>query len=200
MNSTRKLSMLVGALSVATLLLAVNAAPFWSSKKSPEEKAAESRKKAVEIYNSGVQHMDKARAILSAGDSTFAYNYRATSNAKARGEYQRAAGDFAKAVKLDSTFFEAYNNLGYCYRKLGDFPAALGAYDKAISLNGDFAQAREYRGQTYLAMGKLDLARNELEFLEDLESPYADSLSRSIQLYRLNQLQNSEADSGQSRK
>lgn len=200
MNSTRRLSMLIGALSVAVLLLVVNATPFWSSNKSPEEKAAESKKKAVEVYNDGVKHMDKARAILSAGDSTFAYNYRATSNAKARDEYQRAANDFEKAVKLDSTFFEAYNNLGYCYRKLGDFPAALGAYDKAISLNKDFAQAREYRGQTYLAMGKIDLARDELEFLEDLESPYADSLARSIQLYHLDQLQHSEADSGQSRK
>ena len=196
MSSTRKLSMLIGALSVGIVLLAVNAAPFWSSKKGPEEEATESKKKAVEVYNNGVKHMDKARAILSNGDSSFAYNYRATSDAKARKEYQKAASDFEKAVKLDSTFFEAYNNLGYCYRKLGDFPAALGAYDNAISLNKDFAQAREYRGQTYLAMGKLDLARNELTYLRDLESPYADTLSRAIQLYQLDKLQNSEADSG----
>jgi tetratricopeptide (TPR) repeat protein len=196
MHTARKFSGVAGLLFVSVLLIAVHASAFWSSKKSPEEKTAESKKKAVEVYNNGVKHMDKARAILRAGDSTYAYNYRATSDAKARKEYQKAANDFERAVKLDSTFFEAYNNLGYCYRKLGDFPAALGAYDRAISLNTNFAQAREYRGQTYLAMGKLDLARNELEFLRDLESPYADSLSRSIQLYQLDQLQNSKVDSG----
>ncbi len=200
MRLAQKLSGLVGLLFMSVLLLAVNVSAFWSSKKSPEEEAAESKKKAVEVYNNGVRHMDKARAILSNGDSSFAYNYRATSDAKARKEYQKAANDFEKSVKLDSTFFEAYNNLGYCYRKLGDFPAALGAYDRAISLNKDFAQAREYRGQTYLAMGKLDLARNELTYLQDLESPYADTLSRAIQLYQLDQLQKSGTDSGQSGK
>jgi tetratricopeptide (TPR) repeat protein len=162
---------------------------FGSKEKTPEEQAAENQKKAVSKYNDGVGHMEKARAIGVKGDSAYAYNYRATSDAKARKEFEKAVKDLDKAVELDSRLTEAYNNLGYCHRKLGNLEESLKAYEQALQLKPDFPQAREYRGEAYLALGQLDKANADLDFLKQMQSPYADTLAKSIEIYHLERLQ-----------
>jgi tetratricopeptide (TPR) repeat protein len=84
---------------------------------------------------------------------------------------------------------EAYNNLGYCYRKLGKLDESLKAYENALMLKPDFALAREYRGEAYLALGQLEKANAEFEYLIQLQSPYADTLARSIETFQLGQMQ-----------
>jgi tetratricopeptide (TPR) repeat protein len=83
---------------------------------------------------------------------------------------------------------EAYNNLGYCLRKLGKLDESLKAYEQAIGLKADFAQAREYRGETYLALGLLEKAQTDKDFLMQMKSPLADTLARSIELYQLEKI------------
>ena len=177
------------------MALTGTAGAFGSGEKTPEDKAAEASRKATSSYNDAVHDIDRAKEVAKRGDSTYAYNYRATSDSKARREYEKAVESLQEATKLNPKFKEAFNNLGYCYRKLGKLPESLAAYDKAIALDSNFAQAREYRGETYLALGQLSKAEDELAFLTSLKSDYADQLKNSIELYRL-----AEIDSAAHRK
>jgi len=183
---------------VLPLILTGNTFAFGSGDKSPEEKAAEAVKKATKEYNKGVKNMDKAHKIAVRGDSAFAFNYRATADAKARKEYEKAIKRFNKAIDHNPEMKEAFNNLGYCYRKIDRLKESLEAYEKAIALDPNFAQAREYRGETFLAMGDLANATAEFEFLESINSPYADTLAQSMELFQLRKigLQLKEARTG----
>ncbi len=175
-------------LTALFLLMTVSVYAFGAKEKSPEEQATENQKKATEEYNKGVQHMDKAKAIAIKGDSAFAYNYRATADAKTKKELEKAANRFVKATEIDPNMKEAFNNLGYTYRKLGKLPESITAYDKALAIDSLFAQAREYRAETYLAMGQLDKAKDEYKILRRMESPLADTLMKSIELFKLQQV------------
>lgn len=174
---------------LALHIIAGSISAIGSKEKTPEEQAADNQKNATSEYNDGVKAMDQAREILKKGDSAYAFNYRATSDAKARKKFESALDKFTKATTLNPGFPEAWNNMGYCYRKLGKLPESLDAYDKAIGIRGDYAQAREYRAETYLALGQLENARKELDFLRQMNSPYADSLSQSIERYQLVEFQ-----------
>ncbi len=174
---------------LSMILLSSTAMAIGGGEKTPEEQAADNLKKATSEYNDGVKHVEKARDIGIKGDSLYAYNYRATSDAKARKEYEKAIEKFNKAVELNPLMPDAHNYLGYCWRKMGDLAKSLAAYDEALALKPDFAQAREYRGETYLAMHELKRAQAELDFLKQMRSPYADTLARSIEVYQLSQLQ-----------
>ncbi len=187
MNISKSIVILIVALVLA-MILSGTAFAFGSGEKTPEEKAAELIKKATKEYNKGVKHMDKARKQAQKGDSTYAFNYRATTEAKTKKEYQKAVKRFNKAIKYNAEFPEAHNNLGYCYRKLGKLEESLDEYSKALKLNPDFAQALEYLGETFLALDSLSAANEQLQKLKTLESIYADTLSRSIELYRLAQV------------
>ena len=170
-----------------TLILTIHSTTFafGSKEKTPEEQAAEKEKKATAQYNDGVKHMDKAKKIVSTGDSTYAFNYRATSDAKAKKEYEKAVKNFGTATELKPDFAEAFNNLGYCYRKLDKLPLSLEAYHKALELKPEFPEALEYLGETFLAMDSLHLAQGQLQMLQELKSAYADTLSKSIEFYKL---------------
>ena len=178
-------SRLVLASICCVMAWAGTAGAIGSGEKSPEDKAGEASRKATSAYNDAVHNIDRAREVTKKGDSTYAYNYRATSDAKARREYEKAIASLQEAIKLNPQFKEAYNNLGYCDRKLGKLTESLAAYDKAIALDSNFAQAREYRGETYLALDQLRKAESELDFLVSIKSHYADQLKNSIELYKL---------------
>jgi tetratricopeptide (TPR) repeat protein len=191
MRLTHRLPIVIFILS---LLTASSLFAIGSKEKTPEQTASDNTRKATNAYNDGVRKIDHAKEIGIKGDSAYAYNYRATSDAKARREYEKAVQDFTKAIELNPEMKEAHNNLGYCYRKLGKLTESLAAYDKAIALDSNFAQAREYRAETLLALGQLSKAEAELSFLQNLKSPYADQLARSIEMYKLQEI-NEAADS-----
>jgi tetratricopeptide (TPR) repeat protein len=155
---------------------------------SPDQKKQEKLQKATSHYNAGVEHMKTAREKAAQDDSTFAFNYRATSDAKAKREYEKAVSEFKKAINYEPTMAEAHNNLGYCYRKLGELEQSLKHYMRALKLDDSFAQAREYLGETYLAMGEMDKAKEQHNWLVENESIYADTLAQSIKLYKLKEV------------
>ncbi len=176
------------ALSLSPLTVS-NLMAFGSKEKTPEQQASDNKKQAVSVYNSGVKHMEAANAVGRKTDSLYAYNYRATNDARAKKEFEKAVSDFKKATTLDPDLAEAYNNLGYSYRKLGQLNESLEAYSKAIAINSNFAQAREYRGETYLALGDLAKAQEEMNFLTQMKSPYADTLAKSIEAFQLHKFE-----------
>ncbi len=144
--------------------------------------------KANRSFNSGIDHLHKAKQILIVGDSAFAYNYRATSDAKAKKEYEKAVDAFKETLEHNPAMKEAYNNLGFCYRKLGKLDESLKSYKRALKFDPEFAQALEYLGETYLAMDDLENANINLFKLTNLKSAYADTLAHAINKYKLNQI------------
>lgn len=173
---------------VLVMILSGDVTGIGVGEKTPAQQTEEASREAIEAYNNGVKRLEKAKSAALKGDSAFAYNYRATSDAKARKEFDKSVEYFLSAVTLNPQFKEAYSNLGYAYRKLGKLTESLEAYDKAVALDENFTQAREYRGETYLALGKPEKATAELVVLKSLGSPYADSLARAIELFELEQL------------
>jgi tetratricopeptide (TPR) repeat protein len=60
----------------------------------------------------------------------------------------------------------AYNRLGFAYRKLGDYRQAVAHYQRALALNPYHRGALEYLGEAYLEQGCLPQARDLLSRLE----------------------------------
>ena len=173
----------------AFLLIAGNTFAIGSGskdeEKSPEEQKQEQLQKATKHYNKGVEHMEKARKKAATADSTFAFNYRATSNDKARREYEKAVDEFKEALVLQPEMVEAHNNLAYCFRKLGMIEESLRQYKRALVIDSSYALAREYLGETYLAMGDLEMANMQHAWLVEHKSVYADTLAQAINLFKL---------------
>jgi tetratricopeptide (TPR) repeat protein len=76
---------------------------------------------------------------------------------------------------------EAWNNLGYCYRKVRDNQKALEAYRRAIELRPDFQSAHEYIGRLYIALGNREMAMRHYEILRRLDPKMAEELRRAIE-------------------
>jgi tetratricopeptide (TPR) repeat protein len=80
------------------------------------------------------------------------------------------AGNYAEAIALLSTIEQpnsvALTYLGYSYRKLGYLEAGLGFYHQALALDPEDLDTREYLGEGYVAAGQMDLAKEQLAFIE----------------------------------
>jgi len=83
------------------------------------------------------------------------------------GNYSTALKEFQKAVSLRMDFAEAYNMIGFTYRKLGNLNLSLRSYEKALKYKPDFPQAYEYLGETYLAADDLLHAMKNYFYLKD---------------------------------
>jgi tetratricopeptide (TPR) repeat protein len=73
--------------------------------------------------------------------------------------------NFQEAIQYDSTFVEAYNNLGISYREQRNTEQALNIFRKAIELNPDYPESQFNLGMTYMQMGKFSDAKRIFEIL-----------------------------------
>ena len=71
------------------------------------------------------------------------------------GDYETAVEKLKQAVAADPKSSDAYNLLGYSYRKLGDTEAAFENYRTALRLDRSHRGAHEYLGELYLEMSNL---------------------------------------------
>ena len=117
------------------------------------------RQQAEQLY--GDAYDDVARA-----NKDFADGKDKNAQKKLKHALDRA-GD---AVKLDTTYAEAWNLVGYASRKLGDYPRSLDAYDHCLRLKPDYAAAREYLGEALVELGRVREAREQLGWLERLNA------------------------------
>ncbi len=76
------------------------------------------------------------------------------------------SSDYVAGKKAaDPKSADAYNLLGYSYRKLGDTDAAFENYQTALRLNRMHRGANEYLGELYLEMGNVAEAKKLMQAL-----------------------------------
>ena len=97
-------------------------------------------------------------------------------------QFARAQEKFEQAVKQDSGFAEAHNDLAFCLRKQGsqNFQKSLEHYNRAIALKPKLAAAYEYRGVLFVEMGRKADAENDLATLKKLNPHLAAELEQYI--------------------
>ncbi|HEY6124482.1 MAG TPA: tetratricopeptide repeat protein [Steroidobacteraceae bacterium] len=123
-----------------------------SAKETPEEKARNA-------YNAGVRLVQKADELSVDAAHQADERKKAKGRDKAQQTYTSAMKKFTSATELAPTDFQAWNYLGYTYRKLGQYDVALAAYDRSLKLQPNYANAIEYRGHAYLGLNRLDDAK-----------------------------------------
>lgn len=111
---------------------------------------------AVTSYKAGLNHKKRAQEYEAKAASAKNDNDRAKQLAKAKSQYEDAVDDYRKSIGWDNAAYQAMNELGYAYRKIGDYENSVRAYNTALGIKPDFAPAIEYRAEAYLALSKFD--------------------------------------------
>ncbi len=106
-----------------------------------------------------------AAGSTSSSTEPVSSDYVAGQKAADAGDYETAVENLKKAVATDPTSADAYNLLGYSYRKLGDTDAAFENYQTALRLNRMHRGANEYLGELYLEMGNVAEAKKLMQAL-----------------------------------
>lgn len=96
-------------------------------------------------------------------------------------KWEAAIPECERAIALGGRFPEAFNNLAYCYRKIGQVDKAIELYKTAIALRPLFAQAHDYLARAYLAKGDRAAALREYEIVRRLDAKLAACLWAAIQ-------------------
>ncbi len=107
--------------------------------------------KELENYPAAVNAFDKARSYKEFKEAEFYISAGlAYGNAKL---YDKAIADFTKAISIDPTNAEAYNNKGLYLFEKGAADSSLYYFEKAITLKKDFYQAYYNKGNTIAGKG-----------------------------------------------
>ena len=83
-------------------------------------------------------------------------------------DYKAAIDLMTQAVAKTPKDPDAYNWLGYAYRKLKDYDNAIKNYELALKLDPEHRGAHEYLGEAYLEMNNLDEAKKHLAALDKI--------------------------------
>ncbi len=92
-----------------------------------------------------------------------------------------AIKEYERALDLGGRFPEAFNNLAYCYRKIGMLDKSIELYKVAIQLRPIFVQAHDYLARAYLAKSDKAAALHEYEIVRHLDQKLAVCLWAAIQ-------------------
>jgi tetratricopeptide (TPR) repeat protein len=66
-----------------------------------------------------------------------------------KGDNEKALYYYTEALKLDSCFLDALNNIGTVHHKAQRYGQAIENYSTALNCNPEFFQARLYRANIY---------------------------------------------------
>ncbi|MEM8752291.1 MAG: tetratricopeptide repeat protein [Pseudomonadota bacterium] len=115
-----------------------------------------------------------AGQALAAGSDDYASNgYGASSDFKeaashvAAGRYDEAIPLLKRVTAKAPNDAEAYNLLGFSYRKSGALDPAGEAYRRALSLDPRHLNALEYQGELFLMLGDVAAAEANLARISD---------------------------------
>ncbi len=158
--------LLAAAAAIWPLNLGANGRSMPSS--SPTTREMTPEEMARDVYNSGIRHKDSA------------LRNEAKDQKKARSEYEKALKDFQRATELVPNMFQAYNGMGFAYRKMGDYDKALEMYGTALQMAPGFPDAIEYRGEAFLALNRIDDAKQAYLDLFASDRKQAETLMKAM--------------------
>jgi tetratricopeptide (TPR) repeat protein len=153
--------------------------PAPSAPSGPSMPSMSPEEMARGAYNSGIQHKDKG-IKLEEGAAAKQAKDQQKDLAKAKSEYEKSLKDFKRAAELVPTLYQAYNGMGFAYRKTGDYTKALEMYEKALQLQPGFPDAIEYRGEAYLGLNRIDDAKKAYLELFASDRQQADLLMKAM--------------------
>ena len=174
---------LVGVYQVAAGANGVSMPPSPTPSGPSASRVMTPEEMAVGAYNSGISHRDRAGKAETQAAKDTKDSDRVKNAKKAREEHEKALKDFTKAAGLNPSMPQAYNGMGFSYRKLGDYAKALENYDKALQLAPKFPDAIEYRGEAYLALNRLDDAKQSYLTLFAMDRKQAETLMTAMKDY-----------------
>ena len=94
--------------------------------------------------------------------------YKMAKKAVNNKDWKQAIALLTKVVVRDEENADAYNFLGYSYRKSGNPEQALTYYKMALQIDPKHKGAHEYIGEAYLETGNLKMAEEHLKALDNL--------------------------------
>lgn len=80
-----------------------------------------------------------------------------------RGNLEKAAEEFKKAIELKPNYGDAYHNLANTYQQMGKTAEAIENFQKTLIFNPNFWQSHQNLAAIYFSQEKFDLAKQELE-------------------------------------
>jgi Flp pilus assembly protein TadD len=104
----------------------------------------------------------------SDGSSAAAPSYEEAKAMVDEGNFVAALPNLIALTKADAKNADAWNLLGFTYRKLGQLDDSDAAYLTVLSINPDHLGALEYQGELFITTGKLDQAKANLAKLQAL--------------------------------
>ena len=176
----RNAVLLAAGVGVCQVPLSASGSSVPSAPSGSSMRAMTPEELAVEAYRSGDGHRVKGKKLEEEAAAKKGSDAEKAA-AKARSEFEKSLKDFNKAAKLNPQLFQAYNGMGYAYRKTGDYDKALEMYDQAIKIApGFFPEAVEYRAEAYLALNRIDDARQAYLDLFAADRKQADILMAAM--------------------
>jgi tetratricopeptide (TPR) repeat protein len=102
--------------------------------------------------------------------------------AQKKHDYVQAILCYQKAVQIKADFPDAWNNLGYCFRRIAkmQLDKSAEAYSKALRYAPKHPQALEYQAELFLMQGELEYAYHNYEVLQALKSEEAGEIKEKI--------------------
>jgi len=107
--------------------------------------------------------------------------------------YGDAIRYYREAIMTDSSFAQAYNNLGIVYFKTGEIDKAINAYDNCLLQDSEFIDGYFNRNNAYFEKGKHKEALQDLRRIEDRYSPRkAIHFSKGLSFFGLKEYDSAE--------
>jgi len=101
-------------------------------------------------------------------------------------KYREAISQLKAFIREDSKNADAYNLLGFSYRKSGKLSDAFKAYEKALAIDPKHLGAHEYLGEAYLQKREPEKAKATLNKLKGIcgDCEEARDLEKAITAYK----------------
>ena len=84
------------------------------------------------------------------------------------GRFEDALAELEELIAENDANADAWNLVGFSYRKLGKYDLSLDGYSRALAIDPRHTEAIEYLGELYLALDDLEQAERQLAKLRDI--------------------------------